>query len=233
MTGELHPLEWRHGTDFILGQRQSVLVAGALGARAQGACVRIAALAVRQAGASIAADAENESARPRPSLEGRRLRGVRVGRYPLLLGFEVPASADIRTDAGGIRRHHARDLRVSGLRRTLAAKNRRSHFFRSSCRRHRQFDRCHARRGPRSAHDRGAPEQGRMDRGRELHGFGHGDFPLDPAIAPGARSQRSRRIGRALPSHGTQLPRPGALDSPYRVASRVRSYLSAPLARRL
>ena len=65
-----------------------------LGARAQGAALRVAAAALRQAGAPIAADVENESARPGAGLEGRRLRGVRVGGHSLLPGSEIPAAAD-------------------------------------------------------------------------------------------------------------------------------------------
>src|SRR5579872_505179 len=95
MTFELHPLQSPHGTDFILGQRQPVLVASPIGARAQGPALRIAAPALRQAGASVAPNVENESARPRARLEGRRLRGVRIRRHTLLPGPQIPASADI------------------------------------------------------------------------------------------------------------------------------------------
>ncbi len=69
-----------------------------------------------------------------------------------------------------------------------------------------------------------------VDRRRELLRARHGDFPVDSAAAPSPESQARGRVGRALPAHGTQLPGAGALDSPHRIASRLRTHLSASLA---
>ena len=56
-------------------------------------------------------------------------------------------------------------------------------------------------------------------------------FPWIQLLRRALGSQRRCGAGRALPAHGAQLPGAGALDSPHRIASRVRAYLSASLAR--
>ena len=69
---------WRriHGTRTLLGQRQPILLARAAGTRIQGRALRVARIAVLQAGAQVAADAAHESARSRARAQGRRFRGV-------------------------------------------------------------------------------------------------------------------------------------------------------------
>src|SRR5580698_8337853 len=101
MTGELHPLQSRYGTHSLLGQRQPVLVARPAGAGAQGLAIRVPAAALRQAGTAIAADAEDEPARPGAGFEGQRLRRVRIRGDSLLPRSEVSAAADFRIEPGG------------------------------------------------------------------------------------------------------------------------------------
>ncbi len=144
---EPHPLQSDHGTHSILGQRQSVLVARAARAGAQGAAVRVAAAALRQAGTPVAPNAEAQSARPRARAQGRRLRGVRIGRGAVLPGREVPPGADFRHQPRGSRGHHAGHLRIPGVRGTLADPHHRCDIFRRSRRTHRRTHGCHARRG--------------------------------------------------------------------------------------
>src|ERR1700730_18956219 len=96
MPAQPHPLQSPHGTYLLLGQRQSVFVARPSGAGAQATRLRVAPAAFRQARTSVAADVEDKSSRPSAGVEGRRLRGLRIGRDSLLPRFEVPAEADIR-----------------------------------------------------------------------------------------------------------------------------------------
>src|ERR1019366_1805504 len=127
----LHPLQSAYGTHSLLGQRQSVLVAYPFGAGTQRAVLRVAAAALRQARTSVAADVEDEPARPLTGIEGWRLRGVRIGRHFVLPRFEVPAAADLRAEPRGSRRHHARHLRIPSLRRTLGVDDRERDLRRS------------------------------------------------------------------------------------------------------
>src|SRR5882757_6809340 len=115
MPAELHPLQLRDGTHSLLGQRKSVLVAHPIGVGAQGAALRVAASALRQARTSIAADVEAQSARSCAGVEGRRLRGVRIRGDSLLPRTEVSAEADFRVQPRGGGLYHARDLRIPGL----------------------------------------------------------------------------------------------------------------------
>src|SRR2546430_5015733 len=54
--------------------------------------------------------------RPRAGAQGRGLRVLRVARDPVLPGPEVPEAADLRPHARGSRHHHARHLRIPGVR---------------------------------------------------------------------------------------------------------------------
>src|ERR1700746_1468102 len=78
------------GNRGFLGQRQSVLVARAAGARVQTPALRESSAAVLQAGAEVAGDALAQPTRPRTGTEGWRLRVLRVPRHPVLPRPEVP-----------------------------------------------------------------------------------------------------------------------------------------------
>ena len=161
---------------------------------------------------------KTESARPAAGVEGRRLRGVRVGRGSLLPRCEISAGADLRHESRGGRRHHARDLRISGLRRAVAVEDRERHLRRHGGRCDRRADGRDARGRARGAHDRRTFEQGALDRRRKLFRHRHGDLPLDPAAAARPGQERGRRARRALSADGKQLSGAGALDPAHRIA---------------
>src|SRR5579859_4024425 len=98
MTLQLHPLQLSYGTYSLLGQRQSFFVAHPPGAGAQEVAIRVSAAALRQAGAPISANAEDEPARACAGAEGRRLCGLRVRGHPVLPRSEVPSAADLWAD---------------------------------------------------------------------------------------------------------------------------------------
>jgi glutathione S-transferase len=57
-------------------------------------------------------------------------------------------------------------------------------------------------------------------------------FPWIQVLRRALDRSAAAELGRALPAHGAQLSGAGALDSPHRVAARLRAHLSARLVRR-
>ena len=157
---------------------------------------------------------------------------VRVARDPVLPRPQVPAAADLRSHAGGSRRHHARHLRVPGLHRAARSS--------PSARRvlgKRDLGGDEVTEAMHAVASEARTIEGRLSKSDwmvgELLGGRHGDLSGHPAAAARAREAAARRSWpRASCRWRSTTPRSVAGSSASR-PSRLRSHLPAALAHEL